>query len=74
MTQKTEQIQAAYNADRKAFGDKLNEMERTLKNRADRIDELEHQISLSSHADSEQKNELNFWNGKVANMRRDLDY
>ena len=49
-------------------------MEGTLKNRGDRIDELEHQISLSSQADSEQKNELNFWNGKVANMRRDLDY
>lgn len=42
MTKKTEQIQAAYNADRKAFGEKLNAMEGTLKNRGDRIDELEH--------------------------------
>lgn len=31
-------------------------------------------MGLTEHADTQQKNEINFWNGKVANMRRDLDY
>lgn len=39
-----------------------------------RIEELEHLISLNSQTDEQKQNELNFWNGKVNNMRRDLEY
>jgi hypothetical protein len=30
-------------------------------------------MGLHEAADSQQKNELSFWNGKVGNMRRDMD-
>ena len=29
---------------------------------------------MTEQNDSHQRNELNFWNGKVTNMRRDLDF
>jgi hypothetical protein len=29
---------------------------------------------MQLQAESSQKNELNFWNGKVATLRRDLEY
>ena len=38
------------------------------------IEELEHLISMNNQTDEQKQNELNFWNGKVNNMRRDLEY
>ena len=31
-------------------------------------------MTLMEQNDSQQRNELNFWNGKVTNMKRDLDF
>jgi len=37
------------------------------------FEELSSQLSTREETDSMQRNELNFWNGKVTNMRRDLE-
>ena len=31
-------------------------------------------FSLMEQNDHQQRNEMNFWNGKVTNMKRDLDF
>jgi len=31
-------------------------------------------VSLMEQNDQQQRGELNFWNGKVTNMKRDLDF
>lgn len=31
-------------------------------------------VALMEQNDTQQRSELNFWNGKVTNMKRDLDF
>ena len=49
-------------------------MEHDLKEKESLNGEVERRLALTEANDSHQRNELNFWNGKVTNMRRDLDF
>ena len=53
---------------------KIDELERTLTARLKDIQSLEGKIHMQLQAENSSKNELNFWNGKVATLRRDLEY
>lgn len=70
---KTESLRAAFNADRKALSEKIEALEDTLAFKRKEFEELSSQLSTREETDSMQRNELNFWNGKVTNMRRDLE-
>jgi len=70
---KTESLRAAFNADRKALSEKIESLEDTLAFKRKEFEELSSQLSTREETDSMQRNELNFWNGKVTNMRRDLE-
>ena len=37
-------------------------------------DRLEARVAAGDLSEKQQRSELNFWNGKVTNMRRDLDF
>jgi len=71
---KNDNLQSMHNADMNAFKNKVKDMEGIIRQRVHRIEELEHLISMNNQTDEQKQNELNFWNGKVNNMRRDLEY
>jgi chromosome segregation ATPase len=71
---KNDNLQSMHNADMNAFKNKVKELEGIIRQRIHRIEELEHLISMNNQTDEQKQNELNFWNGKVNNMRRDLEY
>ena len=52
----------------------MQRMEEDLKEKQDTNQEVERRLALTEANDSHQRNELNYWNGKVTNMRRDLDF
>ena len=71
---KTEQLRAAYNADRNALTERMMILEQDLKGKQSENSEINRRLAMTEQNDSHQRNELNFWNGKVTNMRRDLDF
>ena len=71
---KTEQLRAAYNADRNALTERMMILEQDLKGKESENSEINRRLAMTEQNDSHQRNELNFWNGKVTNMRRDLDF
>jgi len=69
-----EALRAAFNADKAALQDRMRRMETDMKAKEEVNGEVERRLALTEANDSHQRNELNFWNGKVTNMRRDLDF
>ena len=67
-------LRAAFNADKKVLCDKINNLERQVRQKDDLYQELERKLTLAGESDSQQRGELNYWNGKVANMKRDLEF
>lgn len=67
-------LRAAFNADKKALHERNQQLEKSLKQKDDLYRELERRLSLAGENDNQQRGELNYWNGKVANMKRDLDF
>ena len=67
-------LRAAFNADKKALCEKIQILERQNREKEDLYRELERKLTLAGENDSQQRGELNFWNGKVANMKRDLEF
>ena len=49
-------------------------LEQDLKSKESENGEINRRLAMTEQNDSHQRNELNFWNGKVTNMRRDLDF
>lgn len=72
--EQTLSLKSAFNSDRKMMQTKLNDLETKLTNRTREIQSLEQKIHMLCQSESSQKNELNFWNGKVSTLRRDLEY
>lgn len=54
--------------------EKISDLERKLTVRTSEITKLENKIHILLQAEGSQKNELNFWNGKVSTLKRDLEY
>lgn len=52
----------------------MQKLEEDLKYKENENSEVQRRLALTEQNDSHQRNELNFWNGKVTNMRRDLDF
>jgi len=71
---KNQNLKAAFNADRKVMQEKVSDLERKLTVRTNEIAKLENKIHMLLQGESSQKNELNFWNGKVSTLKRDLEY
>ena len=69
-----EALRAAFNADKAALQERMKKMEQDLTEKESLNSEVERRLALTEANDSHQRNELNFWNGKVTNMRRDLDF
>ena len=67
-------MRAAYNADRNALTERMMKLEQDLKSKQSENTEINRRLAMTEQNDSHQRNELNFWNGKVTNMRRDLDF
>ena len=67
-------MRAAYNADRNALTERMMKLEQDLKSKQSENSEINRRLAMTEQNDSHQRNELNFWNGKVTNMRRDLDF
>lgn len=71
---KTESLRAAFNADKAALSAKVSDLESLLKQKDVQFTELLKRLDQADMNDSHARNELNFWNGKVSTMRRDMDY
>lgn len=71
---KTESLRAAFNADKAALCVKVSDLEGLLKQKDGQYTELLKRLDQADMNDSHARNELNFWNGKVSTMRRDMDY
>lgn len=67
-------LKSAYMAEKKQLQDKINDLELKLTNRIKEVKSLEQKIHMLCQSENSQKNELNFWNGKVSTLRRDLEY
>lgn len=66
-------MRAAYNADKSALSQRVQELERALKAKDDHYSQLTKRLDQADMNDSAQRNELNFWQGNVSTMRRDMD-
>ena len=66
-------MRAAFNADKQALQDKVKILENSLKEKEGAQRDINRRMSLMEQNDSQQRSELNFWNGKVTNMKRDID-
>ena len=67
-------LRAAYNADKQALVDKISELDKDLQEKTEELEQQRQILSHSEQNEKQQRSELNFWNGKVTNMRRDLDF
>lgn len=72
--EQTLSMKSAFNSDRKMLQTKINDLEGKLTGKIKEIQSLEQKIHMLCQAENSQKNELNFWNGKVSTLRRDLEY
>ena len=52
----------------------MQDLEASLKERENLQRDVNRKMNLMEHNDSQQRSELNYWNGKVTNMKRDLDF
>jgi hypothetical protein len=67
-------MKAAYNADKKAFLDRINDLEALMAHKNEESQELESKFALLEQSSVQYRNEINFWNGKCSTLKRDLDY
>jgi len=54
--------------------ERITELERQLKGKMKEIGSLENKIHVVLQAEGSTKNEINFWNGKVSTLKRDLEF
>ena len=68
------QVRAAYNADKRALLDRIADLEEVIRNKDLERQDLEQKINLFDQSAQQQRNEINFWNGKCSTLRRDVEY
>ncbi len=66
------ETRASFNSEKKALLDKIEHLEQFIKLTKAQFSELQETIKNKEQTESMQKNELNYWNGKVSNMTRDI--
>ena len=72
--ERAEELRAAFNADKNAMQQRVHQLEVNIKEKDNAQRDVNRRVTLMEQNDSQQRNELNFWNGKVTNMKRDLDF
>ena len=72
--ERAEGLRAAFNADKNAMNQRVQQLENKIKEKDNAQRDVNRRVTLMEQNDSQQRNELNFWNGKVTNMKRDLDF
>lgn len=68
------QVRAAYNADKRALTERIEELESAVKEGFAARQDLESKLGLLEQSAAQYRNEINFWNGKCSTMRRDVEY
>ncbi len=68
------QVRAAYNADKRALVERIQELESSIRERDFARQELESKVQLLEQSAAQYRNEINFWNGKCSTLRRDVEY
>ena len=68
------QVRAAYNADKRALVERVQELESALRQRDFDRQETEAKVQLLEQSAQNYRNEINFWNGKCSTLRRDVEY
>ena len=68
------QVRAAYNADKRALVERVQELESALRQRDFDKQEQEAKLALLDQSGAQYRNEINFWNGKCSTHRRDVEY
>ena len=66
-------LRAAFNADKSAFSEKIRNIQTEKLALENEVKELTRRLSLNEITETQTSSEINFFNGKVSNMRRDLD-
>lgn len=66
-------MRAAYNADKSALTQRVQELEHALQAKDTKFNDLAKRLDNADLNDNAQRNELNFWQGNVSTMRRDID-
>ena len=72
--ERAESLRAAFNADKQALQNRVQSLESSVKEKDGQQQDVTRRVTLMEQNDSQQRNELNYWNGKVNNMKRDLDF
>lgn len=67
-------MRAAYNADKHALVERIEELENALRQRELDRGEMEGRLLLLEQSGEQYRNEINFWNGKCSTLRRDVEY
>jgi chromosome segregation ATPase len=67
-------VRAAYNADKRALSERIQELESQIRKKDYDIQDLEAKIGLLEQSAGQYRDEINFWNGKCQNLRRDVEY
>jgi hypothetical protein len=71
---KAETLRTAFDADKQILQDRVNQLEAIIKAIEDEKKSTARKVGLMEQNDEVQRSELNYWNGKVTNMRRDLEF
>lgn len=66
-------MRAAYNADKSALAQRVQELEKVLRAKDTQYNDLIKRLDKADLYANVQCNELNFWQGNVNTMRRDMD-
>jgi len=67
------ELTCEFNAERRCLKEKITMLEQTLTTYQTQFSEMQSALDNRQHAEEMQRNELNLWNGRAANIKRDLD-
>jgi flagellar basal body rod protein FlgG len=67
-------LKSSFEQEQRLLREKISDIESKLTNKQNEIKSLENKIHMLLQSEGSQKNELNFWNGKVVTLKRDLDF
>jgi hypothetical protein len=67
-------LRSGFNADRKVLQERIGILEKNLAGKVNENKTLENKIHILIQAEGSTKNEINFWNGKVSTLKRDLEF
>lgn len=67
------ELTCEFNAERRCLKEKISTLEETLNTYQTQFSEMQSALDNRQQTEEMQRNELNLWNGRAANIKRDLD-